>query len=494
MTVETSHVRAAARGDADTHGHAHEDYGEEIVPLSRRRSLTAMFLIWSTLQASVSVMFTGFLARSQGLSLGQLLLACGVATVAILLYGIGAANLGAVTGQTLALLARTIFGKIGSGVVSVLLIIMGLGWYGFQARFLAQMLGGLGTVSNITLWAVVFALLMTFNNLFGFRGVSAYARLVAAPILLSWGAYALIKGLTSVGPAHMVFASPHVPVTTTVMVIAGVLVGSAAWGNEPDLFRFSKGRPWWNMPALVGGYTIGLMLFPLAGYLIAELSTASDLAPFMHYLVDFSFFGVTALTVILVVVNQFALNDGNLYEAVNAFQNIVERFGSWRRLYSVLILGAAGAVLAATMSSLEKNFFIVAGISAVFVPCATTLMAIDVFVLPRVFGIRRPTHKVTFWPEAANGNWLGLISLAIGGVLGAYTGGLIPGIHGFGTMNIGFPALQAWLASAISYVVLVRLVPERRRARLLGFPRAETPALVEGADVAPVEVAEGVLA
>ena len=61
-------------------------------------------------------------------------------------------------------------------------------------------------------------------------------------------------------------------------------------------------------------------------------------------------------------------------------------------------------------------------------------------------------------------------------------------------MNIGFPALQAWLASAISYVVLVRLVPERRRARLLGFPRAETPALVEGADVAPVEVAEGVLA
>jgi hypothetical protein len=42
--------------------------------------------------------------------------------------------------------------------------------------------------------------------------------------------------------------------------------------------------------------------------------------------------------------------------------------------------------------------------------------------------------------------------------------------------------------------VLVRLVPERRRARLLGFPKAEAPPFAEGADLAPVEVAEGVLA
>jgi hypothetical protein len=41
---------------------------------------------------------------------------------------------------------------------------------------------------------------------------------------------------------------------------------------------------------------------------------------------------------------------------------------------------------------------------------------------------------------------------------GAYTGGLIPGISGFGTTNIGFPALQAWATGAIVYLVLVAVV------------------------------------
>src|SRR5260370_20391305 len=105
------------------------DYDEAIVPQDKRRSKTAMFLIWATLQASISVMYTGFLARAQGLSFGQLMIACAVGTVGILIYGIGAANVGAVTGQALALLARTIFGRIGTSVVSILLIVMGIGWY-----------------------------------------------------------------------------------------------------------------------------------------------------------------------------------------------------------------------------------------------------------------------------------------------------------------------------------------------------------------------------
>lgn len=446
------------------------DYDEAVVPESQRRSKTGMFLVWVTLQVALSVVYTGFLARSEGLSLGQLLIACAIAVATMLVYGMAAANVGAATGQALALLARTIFGKVGTFVVSVLLMIMGIGWYAFQARFLAQMLGGLFTI-NVALWGAVFAVLMMANNIFGFRGIAVFARFIAAPVLLIWGAYALIRAISAV-PSSTVFApAPHVAVPTTIMVIAGLIVGGAVWGNEPDVFRYSRGRPWWNIPALVGGYSIGIFLFPLLGYLLSELSSATALNQFVSQLVPFALFGVTALAVILFAVNQFALNDGNLYEAVNAMQNLIDRFRPWRRLYSVLLLGAIGVVVAIIMSSLQKDFFIVAGISAVFVPCATTIVAVDYFVLPRLIkGRRRPVHQITSWAKAATCNWLGLTALVVGVAVGSYTGGLIPGLSGFETAYIGYPALQAWAISACLYVGLAVVVPAGRREMLLGYP------------------------
>ncbi len=446
------------------------DYDEAVVPDDKRRSKTGMFLVWVTLQIALSVVYTGFLARSEGINLGQLLIACTVALVAMLLYGMGAANVGAATGQALALLARTIFGRIGTSVVSILLIVMGMGWYAFQARFLAELIGGLFTMS-VALWGAVFAVLMMANNLFGFRGIAVFARFVAAPILLVWGAYALIKAISVVPSSSAFAAAPHVAAPTSIMVIAGLIVGGAVWGNEPDVFRYSRGRPWWNTPALVGGYSIGIFVFPVLGYLLAELAAASTLNEFIRHLVPFSLFGVTALAVILFGVNQFALNDGNLYEAVNAMQNLIDRIRGWRRLYSVLVLGAIGAIVAVSMSSLQKDFFIVAGISAVFVPCATTIIAVDYFVLPRVIkGRRRPVDRVTSWAKVATCNWLGLIALLAGVAVGSYTGGLIPGLSGFGTANIGYPALQAWAIAAVLYVLLAVVVPAQHRERLLGYP------------------------
>jgi purine-cytosine permease-like protein len=450
---------------------ADDDHTRSIVPGSLRRSNRTMFLLWVTLQASISIVYTGYLARSQGLSLGQLMGACAIAAGAIFVYGVGAANIGAATGQMHTLLARTIFGKAGSGIVSVLLIIMGMGWYGFQARFLVDMLGGIVTISNPTLWAVGFAIVMIANNLFGFRGVATYARFVAAPLLLLWGAYALVKGFAKVPSDHW-FSSPHVAQTTTILTITGLIIGSAAWGNEPDIFRYSKTRPFWNVPTLLSGYVIGAFLFPIAGYLMAELSSATDLGPTMKYFVDFSLFGLTALAVVLFFVNQFALNDGNLYEAVNAVQNLAGWHAQWRRVYSVLLLGAIGAVLAWKMQSLESNFFIVANISAILVPSATTIMAVDYFVLPRLLGVRRTYNRVVAWHEAAFMNWIAILALAVGAGVGCYTGGLIPYTSAYDNLQItGFPALQAWLLSAGIYLGGAALaVRSPAAAKLLGHP------------------------
>src|SRR3979409_1325305 len=54
---------------------AGQDYTTSLVPLNRRRSNWVMFWLWVTFQASVAYMYTGYLARSQGLSLGEMIVA-----------------------------------------------------------------------------------------------------------------------------------------------------------------------------------------------------------------------------------------------------------------------------------------------------------------------------------------------------------------------------------------------------------------------------------
>jgi purine-cytosine permease-like protein len=447
---------------------AGQDYTTSVVPATKRRTNWVMFWLWATLQVSVAYMYTGYLARSQGLSLGDMIIAGVLSAVVIFLYGSLSANLGAFTGQTHTLLTRTIYGRAGSGFVSVLLIIMGMGWYGFQAFFLALILQGLfgfgdGTVPVL---AAIFGFVMIANNLFGFRGVAAYARYVAAPLLLAWGFYAMIKGFGTV-PSGTLFSAPKGEVTTSIAVIMGLLIGGAAWGNEPDIFRYAHPKRPYSLPTLGFGYLVGSLVFPVAGYLMAELSNTTDFGAVMKFFVTFSLFGFTALGVIVFFVNQFALNDGNLYESINAMQNV---FG-WRRYFSVLILGVAGAILAASMASVQNSFFIVANISGIFVPCATTIMAVDYFIVPRLFGLKRPTEKVTSWGNTAFINWVAVISLIIALLVGAYTGGLIPGTSGFGTTNIGLPTLQSWVVAAGAYLIGVAIVRGRKDAyRLLGYP------------------------
>ncbi|MDT7585577.1 MAG: hypothetical protein QOC67_728 [Pseudonocardiales bacterium] len=457
------------------------DLLEEVVPESRRDGSLKMTLLWVTCQATVSNMYTGYLARSEGMSLGDLLRASLIAVVVMAGYGLLATNVGTITGQPHSVLARGVLGKSGSALASVLLVLTGLGWYGFQAVFLAQLLNGLVGLTHLQLFCVLFAIVMITNNLLGFRSVSGYARL-AAPVLLVWGAYTIIKALAfTVGPN--LFAAPHVPPTQGILLTVGLLVGVAVYGNEPDLFRYARRDRGRNIMPLVVGYGLGMLVFPAAGYLMAELSSASTLGATMQFFTQFSLFGLTALAVVVFTINVVAVNDANLYEAVNAVQNFLR---GRRRIETILVLGVLGAAVAAFMqqsSSLQDNFFIVANMCAVFLPCATIVMAIDVFLLERLSGCRRPAGQdgvpraVTSWAAASPGNVGGIVAILAGLVVGAITGGLIPGTSGFGKTNIGIPSVEAWVTTIVIYLaamLLARVLPSYRAKQvLLGLPAVE---------------------
>jgi hypothetical protein len=225
----------------------------------------------------------------------------------------------------------------------------------------------------------------------------------------------------------------------------------------------------WNLPTIVISYLVGALLFPVMGYMIAALSNQPDFGQSINYFVNFTMFGSALVGIAVIVINQWAVQDGNLYIAVNGAQNLLSGIRGWRRQYTVVGLGLIAAGLTFYLPNLQDTFNIVTGIGSTTVPVASTIMAIDLFLLPVLFGIKRPMHRVANWSELGAANWPGVIALAAGTLVGLYTAGLIPMLN---TNYIGFPALQSWIVGGVVYLIGVAVVHKRSNTKtLLGFAR-----------------------
>jgi purine-cytosine permease-like protein len=288
------------------------DYTESVVPAEARRSNFRMLLTFGSMQLVFGAVLVGYTARFEGFSLGRLIAAMAIAAVTMTAYCIGSANLGAVIGQTHAVTTRGVFGTIGSALVSLLLVIDGMGFYLFTVLFVVSLGQALiGTLPAVSLITALLAFVMIFNNYFGFTGLQRFAQFIAVPIVALWGLYATIKAFTSVS-GHALSTVPHTAAPTSFFIVVGAMVGLSTWGNEPDIFRYAKpGRAsWWNIPALAIPYVLGAFLFPIMGYMIAALSDQPDFSASIKYFSSFTLFGLGGLMMVVLLVNQWAVQDG----------------------------------------------------------------------------------------------------------------------------------------------------------------------------------------
>lgn len=450
------------------------DYTETVVPSYARRSNLRMLLTFMSMQVVFGAVLVGYGARFGGLSLNDLIVAMAIAAIVMTIYCIGSANVGAVMGQTHAVATRSVFGTIGSGIVSLLLVIDGMGFYLFTVLFVLTIAEALfGAIAATALVTALLAFVMIFNNYFGFTGLQRFAQYVAVPVIIVWGIYAVIRALTTVS-GDALATIPQAATPATIIFVAGGMVGLSTWGNEPDIFRYSKpgAASGWNIPTLAISYFLGAFIFPIMGYLVATLANDPDQGAAIRYFANFTTFGLASLMMVVLLVNQWAVQDGNLYIAINGAQNLLSRVPGWRRQYTVIGLGLVAAGLTFILPNLQQTFNIVTGIGAVTVPVASTIMAMDVFIVPRLFGLRRPMHRVADWTELATANWPAIIALVAGTGVGIYTGGLIPGTPGFQKDYIGFPALQAWITGAVVYLIAVALVAKNARVKeIMGYSR-----------------------
>jgi hypothetical protein len=343
----------------------------------------------------------------------------------------------------------------------------------------------------VLLISVILAVVGIANNLFGFTGITAFARYLVAPIMIVWMLYLVIKGFTDL-PAATLKASPGGAVTLPLLTGISVGIGSVMWGNEPDTWRYGKPRPLWPLPPYLAALAVGMVLFVAGGWMMAELSKAGafDFGPAFKYTVTYSLFGALWLGAVVATVLQIAINDGNYYEMVNAGQNIAGQARSWRRWYTCLVMAAVAALVTWWFPHIENGFFKVAGWSAIALPSATVVMCVDQFVLPRMLGVTRPVDAIPSWRAAAVANWPAIVAVAVALLFGAWGLLLFPGQTS--APNLGLVPVESWLIAGVLYLALAAVAARsRQRDALLGFGghlRA-APAMIPVGPAVPAEPA-----
>lgn len=460
--------RAELAADLD-HDYSTSEAGA--VPLDRRRSRYHFLALWVTFAAGLTYLFLGFQYHDAGYSLGKATAAGALGAVAYLAYALPAAYLGSTTGRTHALLTRSVFGAIGSVLVSLLLIGIAAGWTAFAFNLLATLYDGLFGWRHVVLISVLLAVVGITNNLLGFTGITAFARYLVAPIMIAWVVYLVVKGLVDI-PGDQLRSSPHGSTSLPFLTGIGTAIGSVMWGNEPDTWRYGKPRFAWPVIPYVVALAVGLVLFVVGGWMMAELSGAGqyDFGPAFRYTVKYSLFGALWLGAVVATVLQIAINDGNYYEMVNAGQNAAGGIPGWRRWYTCAIMAAIAAVFTWRFPTVENGFFIVASWSSIALPCVTTVMCVDRFVLPRITRVSRPMGTVPTWRASGVANWPGIIAVLVAVAFGAWGLGLFPGQASAPTA--GLPAVEAWALAGLLYAALAGLAARSpKSAVLLGFGR-----------------------
>jgi purine-cytosine permease-like protein len=442
-----------------------------VVPLAERRSLYHFVALWVTLAAGFTYMFLGFQYHDAGYPLGRAVAAGALGAFCYLCYALPASYLGSRTGQTHSLLTRSIFGLAGSAIVSLLLIGVAAGWTAFAFNLLANMYDGLFSWGHVVLIGVILAIVGIFNNLFGFTGITAFARYLVAPVMIAWMAYLVVKGFADL-PSGVLSSAPPVGDLGPLPLLSGIslAIGSVMWGNEPDTWRYGRPRFLWPALPYVIALAVGLVLFVTGGWMMAQISGAGpfDFGPAFKATVEYSLFGALWLGAVVATVLQVAINDGNYYEMVNGGQNVVGGARGWKRWYTCLVMAAVAALVTWWFPHIENGFFKVAGWSAIALPCATVVMCVDQFLLPRMLGLHRSVERIPSWRTAGFANWPAIVAVIVSLLFGAWGLILFPGQTS--APSLGLVPVEAWLLAGVLYFVLAGLVARAPSARgILGF-------------------------
>ncbi|MFF9072715.1 cytosine permease [Streptomyces sp. NPDC014872] len=347
-TPKAGAATRAARHD-DTHGTdgapeaksiGSDDYSLSRVPRDKRFGFWSMLLQWLAQSGSIS-QFTLGATIGVGMTFGDAFLAftLGAVILEIVIFAIGMAGMR--EGLATPMLTRWVgFGRNGSALVSFVIAVSLVGWFGVQNTIFGNSVSALiGGPS--WMWCALAGAAITALVIFGFRYMAVFAKIVT-PLFFAMVAWSVVSTLKDHSIGDLI-DSPAPGQTIPLAVAATAIAGGYMTGAivAPEMTRYNrKGSHVFLQSAasmILSEYIVGM-----TGVLLGHLVKSSEVS---HIVLSTS----GAFGVIVVLMSTAKINDWNLYGSslgvVNFFQVV---FG--KRLHRgviTIVLGVAGTVLSA---------------------------------------------------------------------------------------------------------------------------------------------------
>ncbi len=412
-----------------------EEYEHQPVPVSARRSLFSVTMVWigfpmiitGAMTGSVLVLGMGFQRALTAMIIGNLLMFAYVGALGVL---------GTRRGLNFALLASIVFGRKGYVFASGLLSTLLLGWYAVQTGITGNLVASTYHL-NYVMMTVIAGLLYIAITFVGVRGLH-YIGLVSVPLFVILGIYVATDAVAVHGwDAVLSYAGNHgqasmpmgvgLTIVLTLFVDAGTVTADFnRWAKDSSssLISTFSAFPFANLAAmLVGGITTAALATP-------------DQNPFgadnmFGYLNSKDAAWLSGLAFLFLYFNLGSVCSHCLYNAATGWSRIM---GSHMRLLAI-VLGAIGIIVAA--GNVWAFFIQWLTLLGVLVPPIGAIILVDQYI------VRPGSEASVEWSPAAFLAW------AAGSIIAFIVSETAPEYS---------TALSAFIVAGIAYGILARVM------------------------------------
>ncbi|MER8087697.1 cytosine permease [Streptomyces sp. NPDC087532] len=352
-----------------------DDYALSRVPRDKRFGFWSMLLQWLAQSGSIS-QFTLGATIGVGMTFGNAFLAftLGAVILEIVIFAIGLAGMR--EGLATPMLTRWVgFGRNGSALVSFVIAVSLVGWFGVQNTIFGNSVSAL-VGGPSWMWCVLAGIAITALVIFGFKYMAVFAKIVT-PLFFAMVAWSIVSTLKDHSISDLIH-SPAPGQTIPLAVAATAIAGGFMTGAivAPEMTRYnSKGSHVFLQSAssmILSEYIVGM-----TGVLLGHLVKSNEVS---HIVLSTS----GAFGVIVVLMSTAKINDWNLYGSslgvVNFFQVV---FG--KRIHRgavTIVLGIAGTVLSAV--GIMTHFTEFLSILGVAIPPIGGIIVAEYWVVKRM--------------------------------------------------------------------------------------------------------------
>lgn len=357
----------------------------------------------------------------------------------IITFGLGFA--GMKEGLSSSLLARWCgFGRIGSILVSLIIAISLIGWFGVQNAVFAKGLNyALGHKLGFEWSATLSGLFLTILVAFGFKALR-FTAWIAVPffvIVILFISAGILEHHNSMDLIQSVPGGETITLSSAITLIMGGCI--VATFITPDMSRYSKNSRqvfWMVMVSIILGEFV---INGLAILLARELNTA-DVVTIMTQ-------AAGGIGLLVVIFSTLRVNDINLYSSSLSIANSMSVLTGKKVNYTIITLaiGIIGTTLS-VLGILDRFVGFLTILGVVFPPIVGVMLT-DYFIIKTHRNILQETQQLEKIPANKDTpliGWNAVCACIIASIIGI-------------TVEVGIPTINSLLAACIIYGLLSKI-------------------------------------